>query len=45
MKRQFVIAAVLILTLLGSSASFAPTLRVGTTPIPHAEILNVVVPI
>ena len=45
MKKTFVIATVLILTLLGSSASFAATLRVGATPIPHAEILNVVVPI
>lgn len=46
MKRNFVIiVGVLVLTLFSTGVSSAVTLKVGATPVPHAEILEVIVPI
>jgi D-methionine transport system substrate-binding protein len=44
MKRTL-IAGILIVLLAGSGTAFGASLKVGATPVPHAEILKVIVPI
>lgn len=45
MKKTIVIVSLLAITLLSTQVGLAATLRVGATPVPHGEILEVVVPI
>ena len=45
MKRTLVLTSVVLLVLLSSTSLWAATLKVGATPVPHAEILNRAIPI
>lgn len=45
MKRTLVLTSVVLLVLLSSTSLRAATLKVGATPVPHAEILNRAIPI
>lgn len=45
MKKTLVIVSLLIVALFGSQVSLASVLRVGATPVPHGEILEIIVPI
>jgi D-methionine transport system substrate-binding protein len=44
-KRTLVLTSVVLLVLLSSTSLWAATLKVGATPVPHAEILNRAIPI
>lgn len=45
MKRTLVLTSVVLLVLLSSTSLWAATLKVGATPVPHAEILNRAIPV
>lgn len=45
MNRNLIITSLLLLVLLSTQVGSAATLKVGATPVPHAEILEFVVPI
>ncbi len=45
MKRSLVLVCLLTITLFGPQVTFASTLRVGATPVPHGEILEIVAPL
>lgn len=45
MKRTLIIASVLFVVLSGVGACQGETLKVGATPVPHAEILEMLVPL
>ncbi|NLL42169.1 MAG: ABC transporter substrate-binding protein [Firmicutes bacterium] len=45
MKRSLLIASILIVLLASSQAALGSSLKVGATPVPHAEILQIIVPI
>ncbi|HBG01993.1 MAG TPA: methionine ABC transporter substrate-binding protein [Firmicutes bacterium] len=45
MKKTLIIASVLLVVLLCTGVCLGETLKVGATPVPHAEILEVLVPV
>lgn len=45
MNRNLIITSLLLLVLLSTQVGSAATIKVGATPVPHAEILEFVVPI
>lgn len=45
MKRSLLVVGVLLLTLCTTGLASATTLKVGATPVPHAEILEIIIPL
>lgn len=45
MKRNLIITSLVVLALIASIPVAAATLKIGATPVPHAEILEIIVPL